>query len=268
MAAVRAPGRTILVNAALEPEVLDLIEALTKMGARITIQAPAHIVVDGVEKLNPIEHSIIVDRLEAGALLLAGAITGGEVYLPDLPIATVDVFLEKLKQMGHEIHYGSSGCGVRIKGTVHPRAVSFKTGPHPSFPTDLQAPMTAALAVASGISIVEETVFENRLLHVFELHKMGAQITVEHTKAIVRGVDQLYGSSVIATDIRASCALVLAGLIAQGNTVMSGLHHWRRGYDGLEHKLNSLGARIQIVHDELVQGISCYDKRASHEPRP
>lgn len=246
MAATLTPGHTAIINAALEPEVLDLIAVLQKMGAKITLQAPATIFIEGVSSLAPIEHAIIADRLEAGALLLAAAITGGWINLAQAPAYAMDVFLLKLEEMGHEVIVGPQGLGVTLKATKEPRAVSFKTGPYPGFPTDLQAPMMAALCLAEGISIVEETVFENRLLHVRELQKMGAQIKADATKAVVTGVDTLFGTSVIATDIRASCALVLAGLAAQGSTVMTGINHWTRGYDGLEHKLGALGASITL----------------------
>lgn len=245
MAAVLTPDSTTIVNAALEPEVLDLITVLKKMGAHITIDAPATLIIQGVGALQPIEHAIIPDRLEAGALLVAAAITGGTVHLPQALAFAMDVFLLKLEEMGHEISVGPQGIGITLKACKEPRAVSFKTSPYPGFPTDLQAPLSAALCLAQGTSIIEETVFENRLLHVRELQKMGAQIKVEHNKAIITGVDKLYSASVIATDIRASCALVLAGFVAQGTTIMTGIHHWTRGYDGLEHKLTLLGASIK-----------------------
>jgi UDP-N-acetylglucosamine 1-carboxyvinyltransferase len=246
MAATLTHGITTIVNAALEPEVLDLIAALRKMGAHIEIQAPATICIEGVASLQPIEHTIMVDRLEAGALLLAAAISGGTLTLPQACAYSMDVFLFKLEEMGHEIIVGPHGIGITIKATKEPKAVSFKTAPYPGFPTDLQAPMMAAQCLAQGTSVVEETVFENRLVHVRELQKMGAQIKVMHNKATIIGVEKLYGASVIATDIRASCALVLAGLVADGSTIMTGIHHWTRGYDGLEKKLACLGAMIAI----------------------
>lgn len=250
MAATLTPGITTIINAALEPEVMDLIAVLAKMGAKISIEAPATVHIEGVGALQPIEHAIIADRLEAGALLLAAAITGGTIAIPQALAYTMDVFLLKLEEMGHEILVGPGGLGVTLKATKEPKAVSFKTGPYPSFPTDLQAPMMAALTLAQGTSIVEETVFENRLVHVRELQKMGAQIKVEHNKATITGIDHLYGASVIACDIRASCALVLAGLVAQGSTIMTGIHHWTRGYDGLENKLSLLGGSIKMYTDQ------------------
>jgi len=224
---------------------------LQKMGAHIAIEAPATIVIEGVQTLQAIEHAIIPDRLEAGALLIAAAATGGSIYLPQAPAYVMEVFLLKLEQMGHAVEIGTDGIGVRLKACDAPRAVSFKTGPYPSFPTDLQAPMMALQCTASGTSIIQETVFENRLLHVRELQKMGAQIRVEHNTAIITGVDQLYGTHVIATDIRASCALAIAGLVAQGVTIITGIHHWRRGYDMLEQKLAILGAPIVIRDGEV-----------------
>jgi len=163
---------------------------------------------------------------------------------------TLDIFLMKLQEMGHIIKIGPEEIGIHLKATKEPRAISFKTGPYPGFPTDLQAPMMAAQCLAAGTSVIQETVFENRLLHVRELQKMGAQISVEHNTATVTGVEELYGVPVIATDIRASCALVLAGFVATGTTVMSGVHHWRRGYEALEKKLASLGAFIVLKNDE------------------
>jgi len=247
MASVLAPGQTKIINAALEPEVADLIRVLSKMGAKIKVQAPATIEIEGVTRLQPIEHAIIPDRLEAGALLLAAAVTGGSIVLPHAQAHTMDVFLMKLQEMGHTVHVGDLGVGVTLHATDDPQAVSFKTGPYPGFPTDLQAPMMMAQTVARGTSVIEETVFENRMLHVRELQKMGAQIDVQYNKAIVTGVDELFGASVIATDIRASCALILAGLVAHGTTIMTGIMHLKRGYDHLEQKLTLLGASIKLV---------------------
>lgn len=246
MAASLAQGTTRIINAALEPEVLDLITVLCTMGAKITIHPPAMIEIEGVACLQPVEHAIIHDRLEAGALLMAAAITQGEIYLPHASATSLDIVLLKLQEMGHIITVGPHDRGIHLKGCVSPRAVSYKTGPFPGFPTDLQAPMMALQCLAQGTSIVEETVFENRLLHVGELRKMGAVIKVEHNTAVVTGVEKLYGANVIATDIRASCALVLAGMVADGVTVMTGVHHWLRGYDALDKKLQALGASIKV----------------------
>lgn len=260
MAAVLTPGVTRIVNAALEPEVFDLIDVLKKMGARISVLPPATIEIEGVTSLRPISHEIMYDRLEVGSLLIATAITGGEIFIPQAPAYMLDIFLMKLQEMGHSIEVGPQDIGIHLKATKSPKAVSFKTAPYPGFPTDLQAPMMAAQCVAEGTSIIEETVFENRLVHARELQKMGAQIKVEHNTASITGVEELYGAKVIATDIRASCALVAAGLVAQGPTVMTGIHHWTRGYDGLEKKLMSLGARITVRNAE--------DCEALHHVRP
>lgn len=246
MAATLCEGKTTIVNAAIEPEVIDLICVLKKMGANIEILAPATIVIEGVKELKPVEHNIMFDRLEAGALLLACAITGGEICLKDAPIESMEVFLEKLVEMGHTITL-SDDRGITFKATTTPRGVSFKTMPYPGFPTDLQAPMMAALCLSSGTSVVHETVFENRLLHVRELQKMGAQISIDGTAATIKGVDQLYGSQVIASDIRGSYALVIAGLAASGKTTISGVQHLRRGYQNIDNKLKLLGAKIEIV---------------------
>lgn len=254
MAAVLSRGTTKIVNAALEPEVLDLIAVLQKMGAHINVLPPATIEIEGVASLKPVEHAIIADRLEAGTLLLAAAATGGQISLPHAPAYAMDLFLAKLQEMGHSIEVGPGDVGVMLRATQTPRAVSFKTAPYPGFPTDLQAPMMAVQCLAEGASVIEETVFENRLLHARELQKMGAQITIEHNKARIKGVDELYGAPVIATDIRASSALVIAALVAQGTTTMTGVHHWRRGYENLESKLQGLGAsiRAQAMQDSLV----------------
>ncbi|MEX0940073.1 MAG: UDP-N-acetylglucosamine 1-carboxyvinyltransferase [Candidatus Babeliales bacterium] len=245
MTATLTKGKTIIVNASLEPEVIDLIAVLKKMGAHIHIENPATIEIEGVSSLKPIDHTVMMDRLEVGGLLLASAITGGNIYLPEAQANHLEVFLEKLTEMGHSITC-EMPRGIRLKATLSPKAVSFRTAPFPGFPTDLQAPMIAALALAEGDSIVHETVFENRFLHIRELQKMGAQIEVNGDRARIRGVERLYGTSVIASDIRASCALVLAGLAAQGSTTIIGIHHWRRGYENLENKLKALGAKISL----------------------
>ncbi len=247
MLAVLTKGTTRIINAALEPEVFDLIIALRAMGARITVDVPATIVIEGVESLHPAEHTIMFDRMEAGSLLLAGAITGGYVNVPEAPAHTMGLFLMKLQEMGHTILIGKDGVGVKIKATKTPKAITVKTIPYPGYPTDLQAPLMAALAISQGISKIQETVYENRLSHARELVKMGAHIDTQHDTAIIRGVEQLYGAHVIAGDVRASCCLVLAGLVAKGKTVVSGIHHWKRGYDNLEHKLRALGASVVLV---------------------
>lgn len=245
MAATLAHGVTQIVNAALEPEVLDLIAILQKMGAKIAVSSPATIMIEGVSKLNPVEYTVMNDRLEAGTFLLAAAVTGGEILVHDMSFAHMDVFLLKLEEMGHVITTDHNN--IRLKAAKYPRAVSFKTSPFPGFPTDLQAPMMVAQCLSEGVSVIEETVFENRLVHCLELQKMGAQIKFDANRAQVTGVNQLYGAHVIASDIRASAALVLAGLAAHGQTTISGVDHFRRGYDGFDAKLRNLGASVNIV---------------------
>jgi UDP-N-acetylglucosamine 1-carboxyvinyltransferase len=250
MVAALTPGITTIINASLEPEVLDLIAVLQAMGAQIAVSAPATIAIEGVQCLKPITHTVMMDRLETGCLLLAAAITGGSIYLPQACTNHLEVFLGALQEMGHTIVYESPG--VRLIATQTPHALSLRTSPYPGFPTDLQAPMMAALCLAQGKSSIHETVFENRFLHVQELKKMGAQITISGDRACINGVEQLYGATVIASDIRASCALVLAGLAAQGTTIMLGLDHWRRGYEHLEYKLQKLGAKIELKTSDQI----------------
>jgi UDP-N-acetylglucosamine 1-carboxyvinyltransferase len=250
MAATLTEGVSQIVNAAVEPEVLDLIEALKKMGAKIEVITPATIVIEGVAKLNPIEYSVMNDRLEAGTLLLAAAVTGGEIMIPGMSTHNLDVFLLKLEEMGHIVK--SSGDGISLKAAKYPRAVSFKTAPYPGFPTDLQAPMMVAQCLAEGTSVIEEAVFENRLIHILELQKMGAQIKLVGNRAHITGVSELYGADVIASDIRAAAALVIAGLAAQGKTMISGVHHFKRGYDKFDKKLLSLGAKISLIQSDTV----------------
>jgi len=248
MLAAGRVGKTTIINAALEPEVFDFLEVLKKMGAEVYCEAPSILHIQGKKVLSPVVHDVLLDRLEAGAFLLAAAMTKGDVYVPGIQAGYMDIFLSKLEEMGHAILVDSSGKGIRLIGCQSPKAVSFKTATYPGFPTDLQAPMMAAQVVSSGTSFIEETVFENRLMHIGELNKMGAQITVSGaTKAIIRGVDGLFGTQVIASDIRASCSLVLAGLVAEGQTKVYGIHHWLRGYDTLEKKLALLGAKISLV---------------------
>lgn len=247
MVAALTPGITRICNAAFEPEVFDFIEVLKKMGARISFEAPSVIIIQGVETLHPVEHFIMYDRLEAGALLLAGAVTAGHIYIPHAPAHSMELFLTKLQEMGHHITIGAHEEGVTIKGSKTTRGVSIKTAPHPCFPTDLQAPIMSALTLCHGTSKVQETVFENRFAHVYELAKLGARITLSHGVATIEGVKELYGTVVEAPDIRAACGLVLAGLAAQGTTIVTNIHHWKRGYQALELKLQMLGAPIEIV---------------------
>lgn len=254
MAAVLVPGVSYIVNAAMEPEVIDLITILQKMGAQIFIEHPATIKIIGVETLHPVEYEIMTDRLEAGALLIAAAMTGGDITLPNACAQDMELFLMKLEEMGHAVTVGDSGMGVRLQACKNPQNISFKTAPYPGIATDLQPLIMVAQAVACGQSEAIETVFENRFLHVPYLQAMGAdmQLAGNH-KAIVTGVRTLQGADVIATDIRASCALVLAGLVAEGITRVYGVSHWRRGYENLDEKLRALGASIQFVKQSIQQ---------------
>ncbi len=247
MAAVLVPGVSHIINAAIEPEIMDLINILKKMGAQISLEYPATIKIVGVEKLHPVQYEIMTDRLEAGALLIAAAITGGDVTLPNACAEDMELFLTKLEEMGHEITFPTSG-GIRLKATQDPQAVSFKTAPYPGIATDLQPLIMIAQATSHGKSEMIETVFENRFLHVPYLQLMGARMEVLGShKAIVTGVKKLQGTTVIATDIRASCALVLAGLVADGTTRVFGVSHWWRGYESLDQKLRALGAEIEFI---------------------
>lgn len=246
MFATLTSGTSRIINAALEPEVFDLVAILKKMGARIEVDAPATITITGVKELKSVDYTIMFDRMEAAALLAAGAISGGYVHLPQGPAHAMGMLLMKFQEMGHIVLIHPSGTGIKIKATKNPQAVRIKTAPYPGFPTDMQPYMVALLALAQGMSCVQETVFENRLMHAKELAKMGAQIDIDHDTALIRGVERLYGEHVIASDIRASCALVLAGLVAEGCTTISGVHHWKRGYQGLEDKLRALGANITL----------------------
>jgi len=247
LAALGARGRTTIINAAFEPEVTDLIQLLQAMGAAITVEVPATIHIDGGAALHPVSYTVMPDRLEAGSLMLATVTTGGSISLPNARPYTMDLFLAKLEEMGHIVEIGMGGKGLSCKASINPTAVSIKTAPYPGFPTDLQAPMSVAQLVARGMSVIEETVFENRLQHIPELCKMGARAHAETpSKAIMHGDAQLHGAEVIASDIRASFALVLAGFVAQGTTYIHGVHHWRRGYTSLEKTLARLGASIRI----------------------
>ena len=247
MAATCATGRTTIINAAVEPEVSDLITVLKKMGARIRIKPPATIVIDGVEQLHPVEYTIMPDRLEAGALLCAGAITQGDIFISNILPDCLAVPLLKLEEMGNVLTYTYGKKGIRIKVFEKSKGITIKTGPYPQFPTDLQAPFMSALCVASGTTVIEETVFENRMSHAAELNKLGAHIvTNQNSKAIINGATQLIGTSVVGNDIRAVCALVLAGLYAEGITHVYGVTHWLRGFEKLEKKLQMLGAEVAI----------------------
>ncbi len=248
MAAVLAEGTTVIENAAKEPEIVDLANYLIKMGAKVQGAGTGVITIQGVKKLNPAEHTIIPDRIEAGTLLLAGAITGGDVTVLDCDPSDIEPLIIKLKESGFDIEVGESS--VRVLPCASWRGVDIMTAPHPAFPTDLQAQFMALMTQAQGTSLINESVFENRFMHVQELTRMSANITPKTKVAVVRGnKGGLIGAPVMATDLRASACLVLAGLVAVGETVVSRIYHLDRGYEGLEKKLASLGANIKRVSE-------------------
>ncbi|QWD25181.1 UDP-N-acetylglucosamine 1-carboxyvinyltransferase [Polynucleobacter paneuropaeus] len=245
MAATLASGTTVLENAAREPEVSDLAELLMKMGAKITGIGSDRLVIEGVESLHSAEHSVIPDRIEAGTFLCAVAAAGGEITLKHCRPDTLDAVIVKLKEAGLIVETGSDW----IKATMQsrPKAVSFRTSEYPAFPTDMQAQLMAVNAIASGSASITETIFENRFMHVQELNRLGADIAIEGNTAIAQGVEKLSGAIVMATDLRASASLVIAGLAAQGETQVDRIYHLDRGYDRMEQKLTLLGANIQRV---------------------
>jgi UDP-N-acetylglucosamine 1-carboxyvinyltransferase len=247
MAAALAEGRTVLKNAACEPEVVELAKALMKMGARIQGAGSDVIVIDGVKELRPIEHAIIPDRIEAGTLMVAAGITQGNVKLLNCDLTHLEAVAAKLREAGLEIV--PERDGVKVIGPANLKGVDVKTLPYPGFPTDMQAQVMALMCLASGLAVITETVFENRFMHVSELKRMGADIRVEGSNAIVRGVANLTGAPVMATDLRASASLVLAGLAAEGTTEVSRIYHLDRGYERLDEKLTRLGARIRRVKE-------------------
>jgi UDP-N-acetylglucosamine 1-carboxyvinyltransferase len=245
MAAALADGQTILENCAREPEVVALAESLNGMGARVRGAGSSVVTVDGVASLRPLNAEAIPDRIEAGTLLAAALITGGDVLVRGARADDLDAAIAKMREAGARITVESSA--VRIVAPERPEAVDFITAPFPGFPTDLQAQLMACLAVARGASRVVETVFENRFMHVQELDRMGADIAIDGHTAVVRGVGRLSGAPVMATDLRASASLVLAGLRAEGKTLVHRVYHLDRGYESLEKKLEALGASIRRI---------------------
>ncbi len=245
MAAVLADGETVLRNCAREPEVADLAAALNGMGARIEGGGRAEIRVHGVSSLRPMRHAVISDRIEAGTLLVAGALTRGDVVVQGCEPDHMAALLEKLREAGAVLELVPGG--LRVRGEGRPKPISLRTAPHPGFPTDMQAQMMVLAAVADGSSVITETIFENRYMHVLELRRLGAEITVDGKTALVKGVPRLSGAPVMASDLRASAALVLAGLDASGQTEVQRVYHLDRGYERLEEKLAPLGARIRRV---------------------
>jgi UDP-N-acetylglucosamine 1-carboxyvinyltransferase len=243
MAATLAQGTTILENCAQEPEIRDLAALLSKMGARIQGAGGNFIEIEGVDRLGGAQHSVLADRIEAGTYLLAGALTGGELTVRHVEPADLAPLLEKLVECGCEVETGESSIRVRQQGPLRPR--DMVTAPHPGFPTDLQAQYMALMTAAKGSSTICETVFENRFQHVPELRRMGATIEVEGNRARVEGASPLSGARVMATDLRASACLVMAGLVAKGETIVERIYHLDRGYARMELKLQALGARVE-----------------------
>ena len=246
MAATLADGTTVLENAAREPEVTDLANCLAAMGARIHGAGTDTITIEGVPALHGGNHAITADRIETGTFMVAAAATGGRVHLRNTEPSCLDAVIEKLRDAGAEIGLGENSIDVDMHGR-RPRAVNLTTAPYPAFPTDMQAQFVALNTIADGTATVKETIFENRFMHVQELQRMGANIELQGNTAIVRGIERLRGAPVMATDLRASACLVIAGLTADGETLIDRIYHLDRGYECIEEKLSQLGARIQRV---------------------
>jgi len=246
MAASLADGTTVLENAAREPEIIDLAACLTAMGAKITGAGTDTISIEGVRQLHGGSHTIIPDRIETGTFMVAAAATGGKVGLRNTDPTYLDAMLDKLRESGAEISTGEGCLTLDMRGR-RAKAINLTTAPYPAFPTDMQAQFVALNATAAGTATVTETIFENRFMHVQELQRMGADIELQGNTAIVRGVGKLHGAPVMATDLRASACLVIAGLAAEGETLIDRIYHLDRGYECIEEKLAQLGARIQRV---------------------
>ena len=253
MAATLAEGETVLENAAQEPEVADLAAMLIKMGAKIEGQGTSRIYIQGVPRLHgvggPQGHRILPDRIEAGTFLCAVAVAGGEVVLKGAQAEHLDAVIDKLREAGVQIDAGTSAgtAWIRVRSDAVLKAVSFRTGEYPGFPTDMQAQFTALNSVARGVATVTETIFENRFMHVNELLRLGANIQVDGHHAVVQGVARLSGASIMATDLRASASLIIAGLVAEGETTVDRIYHLDRGYERMEVKLKEIGADIERV---------------------
>lgn len=245
MAAVLAEGTTVFENVAREPEVVDLCNCLNSMGAKITGAGTPTIKIEGVERLHGTTHNVMTDRLEAGTYAVAAAITGGRIHLDNTTHEVLYAFTEALERTGTKITPVANGMIVEGGYDIHP--VDIITEPYPGFATDLQAQMMALMTIAKGTSLIKETIFENRFMHVPELNRMGANITIQGNIAVVRGVPKLQGAPVMATDLRASVSMVLAGLVAEGETVINRIYHLDRGYEFLDEKLSACGAKVKRV---------------------
>lgn len=244
MAAALASGTTVIENAAQEPEVVDLANCLNAMGAQVSGAGTSRIVIDGVERLHGTNYDVLPDRIETGTFLVAAAITGGRVMAKRARPKTLEAVLIKLEEAGAEVNTGEDWIEVNMDGR-RPKAVDITTAPYPAFPTDMQAQFTALNSVAEGVGTITETVFENRFMHVHELERLGADIKLEGNVAVIKGVDVMSGAPLMATDLRASACLVLAGLVAKGDTTVDRIYHIDRGYECIEEKLGSLGAKIR-----------------------
>jgi UDP-N-acetylglucosamine 1-carboxyvinyltransferase len=246
MAAVLAEGRTVLENAAMEPEIVDLADCLNTLGASVGGAGTGRIVVEGVERLHGGRHAVLPDRIETGTFLVAAAMTGGRVTATHARPDTLDAVLDKLREAGADLECGDDHITLDMGGR-RPKAIDVTTAPHPGFPTDMQAQFMAMGCIAGGVGVFNETIFENRFMHVQELQRLGADIRIDGPTAVVRGVERLGGAPVMATDLRASASLVLAGLVAEGETTIDRIYHLDRGYENIERKLSALGANIRRV---------------------
>ncbi len=246
MAAALADGVSVLENAAMEPEIVDLADCLIAMGAKIEGAGSNRITVHGVERLHGGSHDVVADRIETGTFLVAAAMTGGRIVARAARPETLDAVIDKLTEAGAEISVDADSITLDMRGK-RPKAVNIATAPHPGFPTDMQAQFMALNCVADGVAVITETIFENRFMHVQELQRLGADIRIEGHTAIVRGQPQLSGAPVMATDLRASASLILAGLVADGDTIIDRIYHLDRGYERIEAKLSALGAKIKRI---------------------
>jgi UDP-N-acetylglucosamine 1-carboxyvinyltransferase len=244
MAATLAQGTTIIENAAQEPEVVDLAHCLIAMGAQIEGAGTSTMIIHGVERLHGTEYEVLPDRIETGTFLVGAAITGGKVRCRNARAGTMEAVLGKLEEAGAHISTGTDWIELDMRGK-RPKAVNLTTAPYPAFPTDMQAQFTALNCVAEGVGVITETVFENRFMHAHELQRLGADIRLEGNTAIVTGVKKMSGAPIMATDLRASACLVLAGLVASGDTTVDRVYHIDRGYENIEEKLGVLGAKIR-----------------------
>jgi UDP-N-acetylglucosamine 1-carboxyvinyltransferase len=248
MAAVLAEGRTTLQNAAMEPEVIDLANVLNKMGGRVRGAGTSVIEIEGVKNLQPVDHAVIPDRIEAGTLMVAAGLTRGSLRIRQCPLQHMETMVSKLRESGMEID--SDSDAVRAVAARRIRSIDVKTAPYPGFPTDMQAQLMVLMSLGKGLSVISEMIFENRFIHVGELKRMGADIRIQGNSAVIQGVEVLSGARVMATDLRASACLILAGLAAEGVTEVSRVYHLDRGYESLDQKLLKLGANIKRTKED------------------